>query len=192
MGIAGASGAGKTTLIREHVSQVPNAAAVHFDNYEAFTNGPDSMEQWLADGVNYDAWSSDRLESDLRKLKEGGSIRHPKSGAEQGPVSKILFDAPFGYANRRLGASIDFTVFLDVPLDIAMARRLIRDTDNSEKTDLAMEMQNYLAYGRACYLAMNETVKQSCDLIVDAAYTVDKIASEILSKVCPQTPETER
>lgn len=41
----------------------------------------------------------------------------------------ILLDYLFAYIHERLSKYIDFTIFIDTPLDIAMSRRILRDVE---------------------------------------------------------------
>jgi uridine kinase len=45
----------------------------------------------------------------------------------QANLDYILLDYSFAYKNDKVAPYISYAVFLDTPLDIAMARRIIRD-----------------------------------------------------------------
>jgi uridine kinase len=102
-------------------------------------------------------------------------------------ASTILFDAPRGYATDALGALIDTMVYLDMPLDIAMSRRLVRGAEDKASTLPASEMQDYLAYGRKCYLVMDRAIKPGCNHMVDGSLAVDVLARRIISLIGLQT-----
>jgi uridine kinase len=129
----------------------------------------------------------DQLALDLRDLKSGQPTTHPVSGQMLRPASTILFDAPLGYANEALGALIDTMVYLDTLLDIAMARRLIRGAEDKPGTLLATEMQDYLAYGRKCYLVMDRVIKPRCNHVIDGSLAVEVLARNIISLIGLET-----
>ena len=71
----------------------------------------------------------------------------------------------------------DFSIFIDTPLDIAIARRLIRDGQSAET--IVSGMENYLARGRKGYLSLLQTTKPNSDLIIDGNRPVQEIVTDI-------------
>lgn len=45
----------------------------------------------------------------------------------------ILLDYPFAYIHSEMREDIDFTIFIDTPLDIAIGRRILRDFKETSK-----------------------------------------------------------
>lgn len=78
---------------------------------------------------------------------------------------------------------IDFAVFIDTPLDIAMARRVIRDFENSSNENIVLEMKNYISQGRRGYLEMLKTIKPNSNITVDGTLSVVKIADIIHEQI---------
>lgn len=74
---------------------------------------------------------------------------------------------------------IDFAVFIDTPLDIAMARRVIRDFKNSPVENILLDMNSYILQGRQGYLEMLNTIKPNYDIIVDGTLSISEIVSII-------------
>lgn len=81
-------------------------------------------------------------------------------------------------------------IFIDTPLDVAMARRILRDYfgKNSTLSDeqakiLKAEMESYLEFSRATYLSMDRTQKLSADMIVDGTLSLDALATQILVRL---------
>ncbi|MBC5638745.1 hypothetical protein H8S33_18405 [Ornithinibacillus sp. BX22] len=83
-------------------------------------------------------------------------------------------------------SSIDLAVNIDTPLDIAMARRVVRDYNNRSKESILNEMENYLSRGRRGYLEMIQSIKPCSDFIVDGtlppSIIVDKIYHNIINE----------
>lgn len=79
---------------------------------------------------------------------------------------------------------IDFSVFIDTPLDIAMARRLIRDFEDSSSIEKVInELSLYLSRGRMAYLNMLDTVKPNSNFIIDGSLPVNLIAEQICEEI---------
>jgi len=95
------------------------------------------------------------------------------------PLNYIVVDFPFAYKHSKISKFIDFTVFIDMPLDIAMARRVSRDFKNSTVENILMDMEGYISQGRRGYLEMLETIKPNSDIIVDGTLPVFEIVSII-------------
>jgi uridine kinase len=117
-------------------------------------------------------------------------ISSPLTGAPISPARYVVFDAPLGRAHEATGALIDFMVYLDTPLDVAMARRLLRTFDervrfavDHDLGPIRAELTSYLAYGRDAYLEMDRQIKPRCDLILDGLATIDWLAQQILEAV---------
>lgn len=46
---------------------------------------------------------------------------------ESGEYEYLILDYPFAYCNEQMMKYIDMAIFIDTPLDIALARRILRD-----------------------------------------------------------------
>ena len=183
VGLSSPSGGGKTTIVKRLAAVIPESVMIFFDDYDGSTIHPSSFRSWLDQGADYNAWKTPRLASDLRRLKEGRPIEHPINGSQVGPSRIIIFDAPLGKAQEETGSLIDFMVFIDTPLDVAMARRLLRDADTGDKVSLSDEMRTYLDHGRQAYLEMDKQIKPACDLSVDGMNSVGAIVEEVASEI---------
>jgi uridine kinase len=189
IGISAPSGGGKTTVAHHLMARLPDAVLLCFDDYDHLTSHPASYAQWLAEGADYDAWQTPQLNTDLRRLRQGEAIVHPLTGEIVPAATTIVFDAPLGRAHDETGGQIDLMVFLDTPLDVAMARRLLRTNNHDEASpadrlaQIHSELTAYLAFGRAAYLEMDRQVKPRCDLILDGLRPPDELAQQILMQI---------
>ena len=95
----------------------------------------------------------------------------------------IILDFPFAYLHTKTREFIDFTVFIDTPLDIAMARRIIRDHKNGSAEEIMLDLENYIFRGRRGYQDMLNTIKPNSDLIVDGTLSESEIASIIVRNI---------
>ncbi len=74
---------------------------------------------------------------------------------------------------------LDCCFFIDTPLDIAMARRILRDMKDASADDIRDEMSSYLKYARPIYVQMQEEQISSVDHVIDGAKSLDDIIGEI-------------
>lgn len=99
------------------------------------------------------------------------------------PKRFIVLEEPFGRERTAMKGIIDFVVAIDVPLEIALARRLLRTAewpgflDHPRELAEAMHsyVQSYLHIGRELYIAINEQARKGCDLILDGMQPIDML-----------------
>ncbi|SDR78078.1 Uridine kinase [Paenibacillaceae bacterium GAS479] len=158
--IAAVSGGGKTTISTHLNDQLANSKTLFFDDYDF--DGPDDIIDWVDTGANYDEWDLSPLIKDLETLLTE-------------PLDYIVLDFPFAYKHSKMSNFINCTVFIDTPLDIAMARRVTREFNNSPVENIIMNMNNYISHERRGYLEMLKTIKPNSDIIVDGTLFISEI-----------------
>jgi len=122
-------------------------------------------------------------------LKEGRAIIHPDSKQEVKPIRYLIIEEPFGRGRDALRELIDFLVYVDTPLEVAYVRKLLRKSDFLPWEDdppvfiehLRENMEWYLRAGRSFYLAVSQSARKDCNLIVDGLLSTEDIAKEIIS-----------
>ena len=190
VGISAVAGGGKTALAARLAEKLPNAVALFFDDYEESSVMPESFRSWFEEGADYDAFVTPLFTEHIQLLKDGMAVTSPVTGARIGPAKYIVVDAPLGRVHTDSGRYFDFMVFIDTPLDVAMARRLLRDLSLSNPDSLLdtveslkAETESYLGGARRIYTSFVERVKPTCDLVVDGSLTVDEMASWVVSRL---------
>jgi len=166
------SGGGKTTTTRELQKRLPNAKSLYFDdrNYDS-DSGIDDTVEWINNGADVNLWDLRRLADDIDKLKQ----ENPDF---------IILDYPFGYRHKLIGPYLNYSVYINTPFDIALARRIIRDYDKkTAATVLFDDMRYYLKHGRKAYLYGLDEIREKADLLVDGSLSLDKIVESICAKV---------
>ena len=185
IGISSVSGGGKTATARKLAELLQNAVTLCFDDYDDTNIHPQNLLAWLKKGGNYNAWKTPTLTKDLHALKSGNPITSVLDGSLISPAQFIIFDAPLGRAHCDTGRFIDFMVYIDEPLDIAIARRVLRDlVDKNPQADAILKnleenLSSYLNEGRPIYLHFEHHLKQTSDLILDGCLTLEELAMEI-------------
>ena len=125
VGIAGAAGAGKSTLVRELLDVLSDSSAIHVDDYQRITREPvERLSHWLAQGADFDALEIPVLGDHLTRLKRGESVTEPVRLTRIEARKYILFETHFGRAHQDTGIHIDLLVWLDTPFDVALARNV--------------------------------------------------------------------
>lgn len=88
-------------------------------------------------------------------------------------------DYPFAYCHEALRKYIDCAIFIDTPLDIAMARRVLRDMESATGEEIRQEMDMYLKYARIAYVQMLKDILPSSDYVIDGTKELNEKADEI-------------
>ena len=170
--IAEHSGAGKSTVIEKLVSQLGNANSLSLDEYAASSMYP-STAKWIQEGADPNEFQTPHFVNDIAELKNGKGICHPSTGKNINPNHFLIIEEPFGRERDALHDLIDFVVYIDLPLDVAYARKLARKSEFLPWEDdpdifivnLRQNLEWYLSIGREFYLAVCEpsaTELRSC------------------------------
>ncbi|WP_282032816.1 hypothetical protein [Metabacillus indicus] len=168
--IAAVSGGGKTTITKKLSLTLKNSKALFFDDYD-FQDCPPDLIEWVNEGADYNLWNLDPMIHDVESI------------AAKDMVSYILLDYPFSYKNDSLKELIDFSIYIDTPLDVALARRLRRDYGQMNAGDILNDLDFYLNHGRIAYLEMEKSIKPNSNLVVDGTLPPDKIIEIIQREI---------
>ena len=193
IGISSVSGGGKTAVAEKLAELLQDAVTLHFDDYDDSTIHPKNLQTWLEAGADYNAWKTPILTDHIRSLVAGNHITSPVDGARVAPAKYIVFDAPLGRAHLDTGRFIDLMVFIDTPLDVAMARRLLRNIPRHGEHGaedaiqcVRADLSSYLAGARLLYREFVNRMKQHCDLVLDGCMPLDELAEEIHARIKEQ------
>ena len=179
IGISGISGSGKSFLAKK-LGKTLNATTIFWDDFDDISEGPADYIKWYESDRNYNAWKYDALADVLHKLKMHEKVICPATKKKLTPTDYIVFDAPLGRKHNATGQYIDFSIYLNTPLDIALVRRLLRDYKDKDNLAIIEELTFYLTTSRPLYV-MDYDRKEECDLIIDGSFPLDKQIQMILS-----------
>ena len=183
--IAAVTAGGKTTVVNEIKKRLPRCASLHFDDY-SFEGEVEDFHQWVLDGADYNVWDLSPLKADIETISRCGEYDF------------LLLDYPFAYLNDMIKDYIGCAVFIDTPLDIAMARRVLRDMKDASAEEIREEMNVYLNCARIAYVQMLEAVLPSSDYVVDGSRDLDSIVNEITGIITgrpglsPDSPDSQK
>lgn len=176
IGIAGASGSGKTTIAnRIHDPLGDDAVLITHDSY--YKNHDDlSFEERCK--INYDhpeSLESDLLVKHLLELKAGKSVDIPEYDYSQHrrkektnkvePKSVILLEGILIFAEPKLRELLDLKIYVDTDPDICLIRRINRDV-KKRRRGLDSVLNQYLSTVKPMYHEFVEPSKRYADIIV--------------------------
>lgn len=172
LAVSAVSGGGKTTLVKQLNATLVKSKALYFDEYD-FDDSPKDICEWVENGADHSQWNLTPLINDLRSL----------IFAENQSLKYIILDYPFAYRHKAMSELLNFTIFIDTPLDVALCRRIQRDYKNTKTEIIQNDITNYHDRGRNAYLNMLSTVKPNSDYIVDGLLPIETIIELIIQEI---------
>jgi uridine kinase len=164
--VAAPPGGGKTTLARTLSAKLSDAPIVHYDDYEKLTQrGPAEIEAWLDRGARLDEIPIPGFAEKIAALAVSGT-------------RFVIVDAPVGRAHAPTAALIDFLIFIDTPLDVALARVIRGQASLATRAAepgavrnfagwLEGYLDNYVRFMRRSYEMQRAAVMPQADLVLD-------------------------
>ena len=176
IGIAGGTGSGKTTLMKNLISQFGgNVTVLSHDNYYRRHDDLTYEERCL---INYDepaALETELMAVHLDKLRHGEAIdcpvydftQHNRSNEtvriEPRPV--IIVEGILIFADEALRALMDIKIFVDTDDDVRLCRRIKRDV-NKRGRSLESVLQQYQETVKPMHEMYVEPSKKFANIIV--------------------------
>lgn len=177
VGIAGGTGAGKTTIAEALMAAMPSehAARIEHDHYYRDLSHLTARERAARNFDHPDALETELLVEQLRALRAGRAIERPvydfathtRRNLTQRiePASVIIVEGILVLADQALRASLDVKVFVDTDADVRLLRRVRRDIAERGRTLESVEAQ-YYATVRPMHLQFVEPSKRFADVII--------------------------
>ncbi len=181
IGIAGASGAGKSLLARQLVQQLREthaAADVAILNEDCYYRRRDDLPFADREQINYDhpeAIEHELLVEHLDSLRQGRTVDVPKYDYGQHnrhaetdrlePARVLILEGILILHIPQLRNLLDLKIYVDVPMDICFSRRLRRDMVERDRS-LDSVLQQYHSTVRPMFFQFIEPSKQHADLII--------------------------
>lgn len=95
----------------------------------------------------------------------------------------ILLDFPFGYRHQDLTTYIDHVVYIKTPLDIALARGVIRDYRDRSTEEIMHWLTQYLDGARTTFMDYETFISETADLILDGTMEVMQQTALVLESI---------
>ncbi len=193
IGIAGGSGSGKTTVVKELIRQLPeNSVSVISQDAYYYDNGDLSPEEKKK--INFDHPNSiewDLLIKHLDLLKKGESIPMPiytyvtcarsKEVIHVQPTEVIIVEGILVLCNEELRKRMDIKVFVDTDGDERLMRIIRRDIAERGRTWEDV-LSHYQTFVKPMHQQFIEPTKRCADIILpegSSPVVVDILASRI-------------
>ncbi len=191
IGIAGGSGCGKTTVVREIIKRLPkNSVTVIPQDAYYWDNGHLSPEEKLK--INFDHPNSiewNLLVKQLDILSRGESIEMPVYSyidcarlAETvmiEPRKVVIVEGILIYNDTELVKRMDIKIFVDAESDERLMRIIRRDTVERGR-DAMQVLDHYNRWVKPMHLQFIEPTKRNADIIVPQGGE-NKVAIEIIA-----------
>ncbi|HEY8606577.1 MAG TPA: hypothetical protein VIM12_05625 [Noviherbaspirillum sp.] len=178
--IAAPVGGGKSSLAAALARALDDAPVLRFDDFQRATRqSVETLDAWLAQGADFDLLEAPGLAARLEQLRRS-----------EGQDGWVVFEMPLGRAWRATAAAIDLLVWLEVPADIALARKLrelaaaASAAPAHSARDALRWIDDYLAHYTATIhrvLAMQRTrVPAAADVVLDGSADTPTLLREVL------------
>ena len=175
IGIAGGTGSGKTTLT-EHLAKRfgPDISVVHHDNYYKRQNC--SFEERCLQNYDHpDAFDTDLMIEDLKKLKAGQTIHSPvydygihnrtDKTVEVRPTKVVIIEGILIFQNPDLRDLLDIKIFVETDADVRILRRALRDVEERGRSMQSIVTQ-YLTTVKPMHEQFVEPTRKFADIVV--------------------------
>lgn len=172
--ISGHPGCGKTTLCSRIRTRF-GVPVINYDDHETITDrSPAEIATWLGNGADYNAIDLGEMVEEIERLLSYEGTPAPRF---------ILVDTLVGRAHAEAGRLIDFSVWIDVPADIALARKLRQAAAKAALVDdpsafpawLDAWLGHYERFISAAYRGQHERVRPLADEIIDGTRPEEEV-----------------
>ena len=176
IGIAGGTGSGKTTLMKNIMNRFGDVVTVlSHDNYSRRHDELTSEERCI---INYDepaALETDLMARHLNQLRHGMAIdcpvydftQHNRSGETTRiePKNVIIVEGILIFENQPLRELMDIRIFVDTDADVRLCRRIKRDVNKRGRT-LESVLTQYQETVKPMHEKYVEPSKRFADIVV--------------------------
>ena len=202
IGVAGGSGSGKTTVVREIIRNIGKrlVTVIHHDSYYRDVTDLSFEERTR---INYDhpnSLETPLLVAHLNMLRAGEPVevpvydftQHNRAEATETaePRKVIIVDGLLILWDAELRRMMDIKVFVDTDADLRFIRRLKRDIQERGRSAESV-IDQYTATVRPMHLEFVEPSKRYADVIIpDGGYNlvgVDMLLTKIRSVIAGET-----
>ena len=176
IGIAGGTGSGKTTITRRLIQKFSNnVSVIYHDNYYKAHNELNYEQRALLNYDCPDAFDTDLMISDLKRLRAGEAIRcpvydytiHNRSDKTVliKPSPVVIVEGILILQDPRLCELLDIKIFVDTDADVRILRRIVRDVRDRGRS-LESVVDQYLTTVKPMHEMYVQPSKRNADIIV--------------------------
>jgi uridine kinase len=177
IGIAGGSGSGKTTVVKQIAKALPPhcAAVVPLDSYYNDTTNLTPEERAAINFDHPDAFDWKLLTEQIKKLKSGEAIEQPtysyiesnrlKATVHVEPKPVIIIEGIMALHYKKLRDMMDLKIFVDTDPDVRLIRNIRRDVVERGRT-VEMVLDHYENAVKPMHEQFIEPTKKFADIII--------------------------
>ena len=176
IGIAGGTGSGKTTITRKIMQHFGGDVSVlYHDNYYKAHHNMSYNERTKLNYDHPDAFDTDLLVEDLRKLRRGETVRcpvydyttHDRSNKTVTikPSKVIVVEGILIFQSDELCKLMDIKIYVDTDADVRILRRIVRDVRDRGRS-LESVVNQYLTTVKPMHEQFVEPSKRKADIII--------------------------
>ena len=204
IGIAGGSGSGKTTVVREIMRRLSSQDQITVIPQDSYYKDQGHLPMEERQALNYDhpdAIDWDLLVAQLRELKAGHAIDQPTYSyitctrqpetVHVEPADIIIVEGILIFTCKELMKEMDIKVFVDADDDDRLMRVITRDIVERGK-DVAWVMDRYTKTVKPMYLQFIAPSKRYADIIVPQGGHNKVAISVLLSGIRKMAREREQ
>ena len=177
IGIAGGTGSGKTTVVKNIARALPPhcVAVVPIDSYYNDTTNMTPEERKAINFDHPDAFDWKLLTEHVKKLKSGEAIEQPtysyiesnrqKETIHVEPKPVIIIEGIMALHSKKLRDIMDLKIFVDTDSDVRLIRNIRRDVVERGRT-VEMVLDRYEKVLKPMHEQFIEPTKKFADLII--------------------------
>jgi uridine kinase len=177
IGVAGGSGSGKTTVVKNLTKLLPQEAVtcISHDDYYRDQSHLSFQERTKTNYDHPNALETNLLVDHLVQLSQGQTVEKPIYNFEKHnrsdqtevikPAQVIIVEGILVLSDADLAASFDLKVFVDTDPDLRIIRRIRRDVEERDRT-FDQSVKQYLETTRPMHLQFVEPSKRTADIII--------------------------
>ena len=176
IGIAGGTGSGKTTITRRIMQKFgSDVRVIYHDNYYKAHHNLSYEQRTRLNYDHPDAFDTQLLVRDLKKLKQGEAVRCPvydytihdrsQKTILIKPAKVIVIEGILIFQSKELCDLMDIKIFVDTDADVRILRRIVRDVrDRGRSIDSIVNQ--YLTTVKPMHEQFVEPSKRKADIII--------------------------
>lgn len=178
IGIAGGSGSGKSTVVREIIKRVPSTEQVVVIPQDSYYKDQSHLSMDERQALNFDHPDSidfDLLNRQLAELKSGKAVEQPqysyltcsrlKETVRVEPADIVIIEGILVFCNKKLRDQMDIKIYVDADDDDRLMRIIERDIAQRGKT-VPWVIDRYNKTVKPMHLEFIAPSKRYADIIV--------------------------
>lgn len=188
--ILGASGSGKSHLVASLAPEMlgVTVSVLRVDDYYRDLANLSFEDR---DAINFDhpdAIEFERLVNDLASLRSGEEVKTPVYDFTQHtrsalslsvpPADIILLEGVLAMSNPAIRALVDYTIFVDTPLELCLARRIDRDAIQRGRSEASVR-DFWESRAMPMFAQFVAPWLSEADLVIDGSEAIDEELSRI-------------